>query len=219
MCVLSVIVWALNPFAALLLVPALHLWLWLAQPGARSRRWSVSLLLLLAIVPGVLVLIYYANAYGLSPIGLVWSLTLMTGGALSVVTALYWCVALGCLASALVIGVRAMRADAAELEPLVTVRGPTTLRRTRFAGRHKVGAAPMSGGATTEPRQAGGHLHGGRRRSRRDLHRRRTAGGAARTLSTLLIVRRPADAGRRDRDAHLAGACNCRYRTDPAFRH
>jgi hypothetical protein len=126
MCLLAVIVWVLNPFAALLLVPALHLWLWLAQPGARSQRWVVLPLVLVAIVPGVLVLIYYANAYGLSPLALAWSLTLMTGGALSVVTALYWCVALGCLASALVIATRAMRANASALDPLVTVRGPAT---------------------------------------------------------------------------------------------
>jgi len=62
MVVLAIVVWVLNPFAALLLVPALHLWLWLAQPRARSSRWFVLLALAIAIVPGVLVLIYYANA-------------------------------------------------------------------------------------------------------------------------------------------------------------
>jgi hypothetical protein len=126
MCVLAVIVWALNPYAALLLVPALHLWLWLAQPGARSRRWSVALLLLLPIVPALLVLFYYANAYGLSPVGLAWSLALLPGGAVSIVTALYWAVALGCLASAIVIGFRAARAAATTPEPAVTVRGPSS---------------------------------------------------------------------------------------------
>jgi hypothetical protein len=126
MVVLALVVWALNPFAALLLVPALHLWLWLAQPGARRSRWFVLVAMLIAIVPGALVLIYYVNAYGLSPLALAWSLTLMTGGSLSVVTALYWCVALGCFASALVIASRAMRANAAASEPRVTVRGPTT---------------------------------------------------------------------------------------------
>ena len=47
--VLAVVVWVLNPFAALLLVPALHTWLWLAQPGARAHRWSMALLLVKAI--------------------------------------------------------------------------------------------------------------------------------------------------------------------------
>jgi len=123
-CVLTLVIWVRNPFAALLLVPALHLWLWLAQPGARSRRWSAALLVLLAAVPAVLVLAYYANSYGLSPVGLAWSLALMTGGALPVVTALCWSVALGCLASAVVIAARAMRATTAAPEPTVTVRGP-----------------------------------------------------------------------------------------------
>ena len=90
MCVLAVIVWLENPFAALLLVPALHLWLWLAQPGARSRRWGVVALLLIAVVPGVLVLIYYANAYGCRRSVLAWSLALMPGGALPIVAALCW---------------------------------------------------------------------------------------------------------------------------------
>ena len=123
-CLLTLVIWVRDPFAALLLVPALHLWLWLAQPGARSRRWSAALLVLLAAVPAVLVLAYYANAYGLSPVGLAWSLALMTGGALPVITALCWSVALGCLASAVVIAARAMQATTAAPEPTVTVRGP-----------------------------------------------------------------------------------------------
>lgn len=122
-CVLTLVIWVRDPFAAVLLVPALHLWLWLAQPGARSHRWSAALLVLLAAVPAVLVLAYYANSYGLSPVGLAWSLALMTGGALPVVTALCWSVALGCLASAVVIAARATQATAAP-EPTVTVRGP-----------------------------------------------------------------------------------------------
>jgi hypothetical protein len=123
-CVLTLVIWVRDPFAAVLLVPALHLWLWLAQPGARSRRWSAALLVLLAAVPAVLVLAYYANSYGLSPVGLAWSLALMTGGALPVVTALCWSVALGCFASAVVIAARAAQATTAAPEPTVTVRGP-----------------------------------------------------------------------------------------------
>jgi hypothetical protein len=126
MCVLTVIVWLLNPFAALLLVPALHLWLWLAQPGARSRRWALIALVVIGIVPAALILFYYANAYGLSPVGLLWSLALMMGGALPIITCLYWSIALGCLASAIVIALRAVRAVAASVDPVVTVRGPTS---------------------------------------------------------------------------------------------
>jgi hypothetical protein len=126
LCVLTLVVWALNPFAALLLIPALHLWLWLAQPGVRSHRWSIALLLVVGIAPGVLVLFYYANAYGLSPLALAWSLALMPGGAMSIVAALCWSVALGCLASAVIIGLRAASAAATAAEAPVTVRGPAS---------------------------------------------------------------------------------------------
>jgi hypothetical protein len=126
LCLLAVIVWALNPFAALLLVPALHMWLWLAQPGARARRWAMALLLAGGVAPIALVLFYYANAYQLSVSGLVWSLALLPGGAMSLVSALGWALALGCVASALIIGLRALRAGAVMAEQPVTVRGPAS---------------------------------------------------------------------------------------------
>ncbi len=126
MCALTLILWVFNPYAALLLVPALHLWLWLAQPGARRRQWGVWALLVTAVVPGVLVLLYYAIAYHLSPLGLAWSLALMPGGPLPIVIALCWTIALGCLASAIVIGRRTLRTVAATPEQIVSVRGPAS---------------------------------------------------------------------------------------------
>ncbi len=126
MCALAVVLWLLNPYAALLLVPALHLWLWLAQPGARTRPWAVLALLLVAVLPGVMVLVYYAIVYGLSPLQLAWSLALMPGGPVPIGFALCWAVALGCLASAIVIGRRTQRVAAATPESVVTVRGPAS---------------------------------------------------------------------------------------------
>jgi len=127
MTVLTLVVWALNPFAALLLVPALHLWLWLAQPGLRAHRIAVTGLALAALLPAVPVLIYYADAYALTPVGLVWSVVLMiAGGAMPAVTAVYWALALGCVASAFVIASKAAKAAALMSDPVVTVRGPST---------------------------------------------------------------------------------------------
>jgi hypothetical protein len=126
LCLLAIVLWVLDPFAALLLVPAMHMWLWLAQPGARAHRWSMALLLLVGVVPLALVLFYYANAYGLSPGALAWSLALLPGGAMSIAIALCWALALGCVASAVIIGLRAVRATAAVTDQLVTVRGPTS---------------------------------------------------------------------------------------------
>lgn len=126
LCVLALVLWLLDPFAALLLVPALHTWLWLAQPGARAHRRWMALMLAVGVLPLALVLFYYANAYGLSPVALVWALALLPGGAMPILTALVWALALGCVASAVVIGLRAVRAATASADQLVTVRGPTS---------------------------------------------------------------------------------------------
>ena len=126
-CVVALALWLLNPFASLLLVPALHLWLWLAQPRTRSQRWAVLTLTLVAVLPALAVLIYYANAYGLTPLALIWSVALMiAGGAMPVALAACWALALGCLASALVIAARSVRSGAAVVDAPVTVRGPAT---------------------------------------------------------------------------------------------
>ncbi len=50
----------------------------------------------------------------------------MPGGAMSVVAALCWAVALGCVSSAFIIGLRAARAAATAAEAPVTVRGPAS---------------------------------------------------------------------------------------------
>ena len=127
MTVIAVVIWALNPFSALLLVPALHLWMWLAQPGVRTRRWVLLVLLAVPLLPVLAVLIYYADAYGLTPVDLVWSGVLMVaGGAMPLLTAVYWALTLGCVASALVIALRASKATALDLDQVVTVRGPAT---------------------------------------------------------------------------------------------
>ncbi len=127
MCLVALALWVLNPFAALFLIPALHLWLWLAQPGVRSRRWAVLVMTLLAVLPALLVVIYYANAYGLTPPGLLWSGALMiAGGAMPVAMAACWALALGCLASALVIAVRSVHSAASAAQAPVTVRGPAS---------------------------------------------------------------------------------------------
>jgi hypothetical protein len=81
-------------------------------------------LALLGIVPGILVIAYYMGAYGLSPIGMAWSLTLMVASGKLAASGIYWSVALGCFASALVIALRAARAGTVDVEPVVTVRGP-----------------------------------------------------------------------------------------------
>jgi hypothetical protein len=126
--VTALIVWALNPFAAVLLVPALHLWLWLAQPGVRARRPLVALLVVVGALPAVVLVGYYAHSFGLlAPVKLAWSATLLVaGGGLPLVATVYWSFVLGSFVSVVILGIRASRSAAtlARVEPVVTVRGP-----------------------------------------------------------------------------------------------
>lgn len=119
-------IWAENPFAAALLVPALHLWIWVVDPEVRPRAAVLVTLLALSLAAPVLVVLYYALAFGLSPLELAWAGTLLlAGGQIGIVAAVEWSVVLGCMASVTVLGLQQARAHRAEDVP-VTVRGPIT---------------------------------------------------------------------------------------------
>jgi hypothetical protein len=122
-CAVVVATWAANPFAVLLLVPALHVGLFVMVPEVRMRATVAFGLMALALVPVALVAVYYAQQLGLGLEEIPWTaLLLVAGGHIGVLGALGWCVLLGCLVSALTIVVaRARQAPAAE-EP--TTRGP-----------------------------------------------------------------------------------------------
>jgi hypothetical protein len=126
LCAVSLVIWISNPLAAVLIVPALHLWMWLLDPERRVPRLIAPVLIVIGLVPPVLVGLYYALTLGYSPIGLVWSGVLMVaGGHVGLVAALEWCVVLGCTISVAVAALKASRVSAPEEAP-VTVRGPVT---------------------------------------------------------------------------------------------
>lgn len=126
MCVVTIIIWAENPFAAALIVPALHLWMWVVSPDVRLRPTLVVLLLLAGVAAPALMFVYYGVTLGLGPVGVAWSATLqLAGGIFGLVAALEWSVVLGCLASVVAIAVRGAREDRPAQVP-VTVRGPIT---------------------------------------------------------------------------------------------
>jgi hypothetical protein len=126
MCVVAFATWLTNPFAAALIVPAVHLWMWVVDPEVRLRGIATVALLVGGLAAPVLVILYYAHALGLGPLELAWNLLLMlAGGHLKVLVALEWSVMLGCVASVLVIAVRGQREPRAEDLP-ITVRGPIT---------------------------------------------------------------------------------------------
>jgi hypothetical protein len=126
MCLTTLVIWVHNPVAAALVVPALHLWMWIVDPEVPLPRAGVVALLLVGLAPPLLIVVYYATSLGLGPLGVVWNgLLLVAGGHIGVAVAIEWSLLLGCLASVVSIAVRAIRLDRPEQTP-VTVRGPVT---------------------------------------------------------------------------------------------
>jgi hypothetical protein len=128
MCVVSIAIWVGNPFAAALTVPALHLWLWGLAPDVPLPRPARLAMVVVGVLPGVFVLLYYAVGLGYSPLGLAWTVALMVaGGQVGAAAVLAWSLLLGCAVAASTIAVRLRRDEpaAAELRA-VTVRGPVT---------------------------------------------------------------------------------------------
>jgi len=129
--VLSLVVWVVNPYTALLLVPALHVWLLLAAPDLRPRRVPGWIgLLVLAAVPVAIVTVFYAHQLGLGVGELVWAgVLLLAGGFVGPAGAILWSVGLGCAVSTLLLAlVNDMPVGPEQtLEPLdLTTRGPLT---------------------------------------------------------------------------------------------
>ncbi len=126
MCFTTLVIWVRNPIAAGLVVPALHLWMWVVDPDLRLPRPLIVAMLLIGLVPPVAVVIYYAGTLGLGPAGVAWNgLLLVAGGHIGIPVAVEWSLLLGCLASVISIAVRAQRLDRPVQTP-VTVRGPAT---------------------------------------------------------------------------------------------
>lgn len=135
LCVVTLAIWLENPFAAALLVPALHCWMWIVLPEQRLRAPWAMLLLLAGLVPGVLAALYYAMVMGLGPAAAAWNAVLMlAGGDFSVMAALEWSIVLGCVVSLALMMVRIARQPRPAEVP-VTVRGPIS-----YAGPGSIGA-------------------------------------------------------------------------------
>ena len=91
------VAWAVNPFLALLLVPALHLWLIVASPELRPRPVAALALVALALVPLALLISFYAHQLDLGPAGVAWTgVLLLAGGHVTLLGAMLWSLAFGC---------------------------------------------------------------------------------------------------------------------------
>lgn len=126
---LALVVWFINPYTALLLVPALHVWLVLAAPGLRPRGplgWFA--LLGLAALPVVVVAVFYSHQLGLGVGDAVWAAVLLfAGGFVGPLAVVLWSVGFGCGVSSLLLALVHDVPTGSERTPEpteVTIRGP-----------------------------------------------------------------------------------------------
>jgi hypothetical protein len=91
----SLLLWLANPFAALLTVPAAHLWMLLALTRPLPSRRVRAILIAIGVAPALLVAAYYMFALSVDPLhGLWYLLMLVTGQSVGLLTALIACVML-----------------------------------------------------------------------------------------------------------------------------
>jgi hypothetical protein len=126
MCLVSLAVWITNPFAALVLLPALHLWPWVVGSRHRLPVPATILLVLAGLAVPALLAAYFAMTFGLSPVGVAWSgVLLLAGGGLGMASALEWSVLAGCAVAVILVAVRSARVERAE-EAKISIRGPVS---------------------------------------------------------------------------------------------
>jgi Peptidase family M28 len=127
---LACVVWVFNPYAALLIVPGLHLLLPIASPERRPRPIAGLALLVLALLPLGLLVAFYAHQLGYGLGGLAWAATLLlAGGHVGVLAAALWSVACGCGVAIALVALTPPYADdpagiGGDEHPEVTIRGP-----------------------------------------------------------------------------------------------
>jgi hypothetical protein len=119
--------WIANPYAALLLVPAVNVLLLLStaelQPGRAARIAAVAI----ALAPLVLLIGFYADQLELGPAGGAWTtLLLLAGRHVGPLAALLWSAALGAIVAAarIAVGGRRPPPSAPAGPPQITIRGP-----------------------------------------------------------------------------------------------
>ena len=100
MCAVTVVVWLRNPFAAALLVPALHLWLLALNGDLRVPLGARALLMLAGLLPVAGIALYYAFTLGYGPVDAAWAATLLIAGhVVAPLAVLPWTIFLGCVLS------------------------------------------------------------------------------------------------------------------------
>ena len=126
--VLACVVWIGNPYTALLVIPALHLWLLIASPELRPRRGLALGLIALGLAPLALLVAFYAHQLGYGPGRAAWeAVLLVAGGHVGLGSALLWSVAFGCAVAAGLLAAMAPPEPGApppDERVEITIRGP-----------------------------------------------------------------------------------------------
>jgi len=123
----TLLVWLLNPYAALLLVPALHLWTLAALADGAARPRTSALLLIGGLLLPTAALVFYLSYLALNPLEGAWYLFLLvTGHHVGIVASLLGCVLLGLFGSLVALTVARARVAGDRDEEDSGIRGPTT---------------------------------------------------------------------------------------------
>jgi len=97
----AIVVWLSNPYAALLVLGALHLWLLLVSPRTRPPRPAALALVVVALVPLALLIVFYARELGVGPGGIAWdAVLLLAGGHVGIAATVLWSLGFGCVVAA-----------------------------------------------------------------------------------------------------------------------
>jgi hypothetical protein len=141
LCVVAALIWVGNPYAAALLVPALHLWLFSLLPELRPRRGIGLLLVAAGLAPFAILLAVLGAAFGLGLIDTAWfGLLVVAGGHASPLSWVLWSVVASCVAGAVAVAWRGrVRVEPPGGRGQITVRGPVT-----YAGPGSLGGVESS---------------------------------------------------------------------------
>jgi hypothetical protein len=139
----GIAVWAVNPYAALVLAPALHTWTLAAL--APVRRGTALGLIAVGLAPPALVALYYCLHFSLGPLAAAWyGFLLVTGHQTGLAATLLACALAGLFVALLTLAiarrdVRASRERPASGPPRHPVFGPGG-----HAGPGALGGTPSS---------------------------------------------------------------------------
>ncbi len=130
------LLWALNPYAGLLVVPAAHLWMLAVLPRPLPPRRARLVMIGVGLLPALLVAVYYLFALSLDPLEAAWYLVmLVTGHSVGFATALVGCLVLGAACGTAELAWRTPE----EEQPSPGEQGPSVFGPGSYAGPGSLG--------------------------------------------------------------------------------